>query len=290
MQVTVILPPWLSDRGERDALARTGAALAAGGQLDVLACTGAADVAALVQRAAQELQAEAGLRRLVVLPAGPEGEQAAALIAVRLGGAPLGRCTHLAVEGGIVAARRAVFGGRAEIELRSQAALTCATFSADAGAAASAPLPPMRGIALDAPPAFEAEPVAETAAFPRVEGAPLVVSGGRGIGTPEGFDLLARIARAVGAGVGGSLPAVDAGWVPVAHQVGQSGKFVSPRLYFAVAISGTPQHLAGIAPAARIVALNSDADAPIFARCDVGVLGDWREILPLVAARLESPP
>jgi electron transfer flavoprotein alpha subunit len=116
----------------------------------------------------------------------------------------------------------------------------------------------------------------------------MVVSGGRGIGAPEGFDLLARIANLLGAGLGGSLPAVDAGWVPVAHQVGQSGKFVSPRVYFAVAISGTPQHLAGIAPSARIVALNNDKDAPIFQRCDVGVVGDWREILPLVMDELET--
>jgi electron transfer flavoprotein alpha subunit len=123
---------------------------------------------------------------------------------------------------------------------------------------------------------------------PRVEGARLVVAGGRGMGGPEGFEWLSRIADALGAGLGGSLPTIDAGWIPVAHQVGQSGKFVAPRLYFAVGISGTPQHLAGVAPTARLVALNNDRDAAIFARCDVAVEGDWREILPLLAQQLEA--
>jgi electron transfer flavoprotein alpha subunit len=92
----------------------------------------------------------------------------------------------------------------------------------------------------------------------------------------------------VGAALGGSLPAVDAGWVPVARQVGQSGRFVSPRLYFAVGISGTPQHLAGVAGTTRIVALNQDPDAPIFNLADVGVVADWRELLPLLAERLDA--
>ena len=281
MRILIVNPPWITGRSEREAFARTGTALGPGSE--VLDITGNADAAALAERVASLL--EAGARQLVLLPAGPAGETAAALIAARAAVRALGRCTLVQVEGGKGHARRAVFGGRAELVLDSDAAITCATLRPDASA--SAPAPQARSIAMDAAPAFEAQPVPTPATHPRVEGASMVVSGGRGIGAPEGFDLLACIANLLGAGLGGSLPAVDAGWVPVAHQVGQSGKFVSPKVYFAVAISGTPQHLAGVAPSARIVALNSDKEAPIFQRCDVGVVGDWREILPLVAEELE---
>lgn len=286
MRVTIILPPWMQGRAEREALGQAGESIAAGAEIDLIEFTGAPNPAALAALAANALQPAA--RRLVLLPAGAEGEQAAALIAAALDGVPLGRCTYLAIEGEAVVARRAVFGGRAEIETRSEAALACATLRPDESRSkAGAVLPQARSIAIEET-GFQSEAVAAAATHPRLEGAPLVVSGGRGIGASEGFDLLARIAHLLGAGLGGSLPAVDAGWVPVAHQVGQSGKFVSPRMYFAVAISGTPQHLAGIAPGVRIVALNNDKEAPIFSRCDVGVVGDWREILPLVASQLEA--
>lgn len=283
MRILVVNPPWITNRSEREAFARTGAALGADSKCEALDVTGNADAAALAERVASLL--EAGERRLVLLPAGPDGEAAAALIAARAAGRSLGRCTRIQVEGDKVFARRAVFGGRAELVLDSDSAVTCATLRPDSAAPAASAQ--MQSITIDAAPAFEAQPVPTPATHPRVEGASMVVSGGRGIGAPEGFDLLARVANLLGAGLGGSLPAVDAGWVPVAHQVGQSGKFVSPKVYFAVAISGTPQHLAGVAPSARIVALNSDKEAPIFQRCDVGVVGDWREILPLVADELE---
>lgn len=284
MRVFIVVPPWVESRGDREAFVRS-AATVAGRDRELLDFSGRATAHALAGRLASRVDASS--RSLVLLPAGTEGEQAAAILAAELGGVTLGRCTHVAVEGDRVIARRAIFGGRAGIALHSDAAVTCATVRADAAAAAHAMQLPTQAIAIDETDPLPAEAVPSTARFPRVEGAGLVVSGGRGIGAPDGFDLLARVATALGAGLGGSLPAVDAGWVPVGHQVGQSGKFVSPRLYFAVAISGTPQHLAGIAPTARLVALNSDRDAPIFSRCDVGVEGDWREILPLLAAELE---
>ena len=89
-----------------------------------------------------------------------------------------------------------------------------------------------------------------------VDGAGIVVSGGRGIGDPAGFELLYEIAQQLGGAVGASLPAVDAGLAPVARQVGQSGKYVRPDIYLAVGISGTPQHMAGIDPHTRVVAVN----------------------------------
>ena len=107
-----------------------------------------------------------------------------------------------------------------------------------------------------------------------LQGARLVIAGGRGMQSEAGFALLHELADALHAAVGGSLPAVDAGWVSVSRQVGQSGKYVSPRVYVAVGISGTPQHLAGIGPHTRIVAINSDPRADIFGVAELGVVAD----------------
>jgi electron transfer flavoprotein alpha subunit len=284
MNVIVILPSWLG-AADRESLIAMATRLPVS-RVDALAFTGDASPGTVAARAVSEMDTIASSASLVLLPAGPDGEQCAALVAARMQGASFGRCTSVEVADGAVHARRGAFGGRAELLLRSDSRITCATLrpqACDRGAAAVHAVE----IAIEDPPRT-AEPVASNSALPRVDGAQVVVSGGRGMAGAEGFDLLARIASALGAGLGGSLPAVDAGWVPVAHQVGQSGKFVTPKVYFAVGISGTPQHLAGISPQARIVALNSDRDAPIFQRCDVAVEGDWREILPLLAHRLET--
>lgn len=285
-RIVLILHPWLASQDDRAALVAAAARLAPDAAVVAITVTRAGDAAAIVDHLVGQLDAAAPT--LLLAPAGAEGEQIAAGVAAAAGGCGLGLCTSLALDGTTVLARRAVFGGRAELALRSTAALTCAALRPAAVAPGAAAGVQHTEVTLDAPATFAAEPLPSSHSHPRVEGASLVVSGGRGIGGPDGFALLARIAGALGAGLGGSLPAVDAGWVPVAHQVGQSGKFVSPRLYFAVGISGTPQHLAGIAPDARIVALNKDRDAPIFARSDFGVEGDWQEILPLLADRLES--
>ena len=115
--------------------------------------------------------------------------------------------------------------------------------------------------------------------LPPVESARIVVSGGRGV-NEQGFALLEELAERLDGSLGGSLPAVDAGMVPVVRQVGVSGKFVSPDIYLAVGISGTPQHLAGISPDTRIVAINKDPAADIFKVASVGVVGDWEQVLP----------
>jgi electron transfer flavoprotein alpha subunit len=287
MRIVVVLHPWLASADERAALVAAAARLAPHAQVEALSFTRAADAAAIVGHLAGRLDAAAPT--LLLAPAGAEGEQIAAGVAAAASGCGLGLCAGLTVEQDAVLAQRAVFGGRAELTVRCTAGLACAAIRPSAVAAGERRATVRHTeVALDAPAAFEAKPLPASHSHPRVEGAALVVSGGRGMGGPDGFALLARIAGALGAGLGGSLPAVDAGWVPVAHQVGQSGKFVAPRLYFAVGISGTPQHLAGISPDARIVALNSDRDAPIFTRCAIGVEGDWREILPRLAERLET--
>jgi electron transfer flavoprotein alpha subunit len=118
--------------------------------------------------------------------------------------------------------------------------------------------------------------------------ADIIVAGGRGTGGPEGFNILKDLANTLGGAVGASRAAVDSGWIPYEHQVGQTGKTVKPKIYIACAISGAIQHLAGMRTSDCIVAINKDPEAPIFKSATIGIVGDYKAVVPKMLEKFKS--
>ncbi len=187
--------------------------------------------------------------------------------------------------------RRPIYAGNAIITVESPAdvklvaTIRTASFAAAAGGGSA----PIEAVSTDAVLPTHTRFVSLNAASsdrPDLQSAPRVVSGGRALGSAENFKIIYALADRIGAAVGASRAAVDAGYVPSDLQVGQTGKIIAPALYVAIGISGAIQHLTGIKDARTIVAINKDAEAPIFEVSDVGLIGDLFKIVPELTALL----
>lgn len=199
-------------------------------------------------------------------------------------------CIEVGDDGGVLTALRPMYAGKALARVRVTSQPAMATVRPNSYPAAAAGSPSVETVPVgDAAGRAVVVEVERTASSrPDVAEADIIVSGGRGMGGPEHFALLERLADVLGAAVGASRAVVDAGWRPHADQVGQTGKTVSPSLYIACGISGAVQHLAGMKTSKLIIAFNKDPEAPIFSVADYGIVGDVFEIVPAFTDAVEA--
>ena len=210
----------------------------------------------------------------------------------RLGGSSMADGVALAIDDGALQVTRSAYGGRATAvyRLARDPAVVWLRARAFPPAPETGRTCELESIApqLPQPAVRVVERHRETSDGVPLEDARLVVSGGRGLGGPEPFAELEKLAATIGATVGASRVACDEGWVPATWQIGQTGKKIAPDLYLAVGISGAAQHLLGIADSKVIAAINTDADAPIFKHSAFGIVEDYRKVLPLLIERLAA--
>lgn len=224
---------------------------------------------------------------LILLAHDAQGQELGPRLAARLGAGCVTDCIGFEVKDGKVLARKPVFGGKAVAGYLPGSATLVATVrprtqapAADEPGVGTEVMPVALTLSESMGLTRVVDQIREVAAGPKLEEARIVISGGRGLGGPEPFAELQRFAELVGGAVGASRAACDAGWVPSSWQVGQTGKMVAPDLYIAIGISGASQHLAGISSAKNVIAINKDAEAPIFKRATLGVVADYKTVLP----------
>ena len=236
---------------------------------------------------------------IVLVSATPQGRDLAPRVAARISAGLTADCTGLDIddEEGLLVQTRPAFGGNlmATIVCR-QARPQMATVRPGVMKALSADAS-RTGEVVTIPVHLDERSVVtkiieivqqESGAQVNLQDAEIIVSGGRGLGKPENFALIRDLADALGAAVGASRAAVDAGWIPAYHQVGQTGRTVQPKLYIACGISGAVQHLAGMGSSDVIVAINKDPSAPIFNVATYGIVGDLFEIVPALTKKLRE--
>jgi electron transfer flavoprotein alpha subunit len=224
------------------------------------------------------------------------GFEVGAGLAARLGAGVAMEVTAVRAEGGKLIAERPILGDSAisEINFRSDVGIIIGRLNAfetkEAGSGAAAVEDVQVELSPHAQQATMVQRGEQRGADVDIEGADVLVAGGRGLGKPEGFELVEELAKAFGgnSAVAATRAVVDAGWYPYAAQIGQTGKTVAPKLYLAAGISGAIQHKVGMQSSENIVAINKDANAPIFEFSDLGVVGDLNKIVPKLAEAIRA--
>ncbi|MHB1089012.1 MAG: electron transfer flavoprotein subunit alpha/FixB family protein [Acidimicrobiales bacterium] len=246
----------------------------------------ASAIAALVQ--------SAGAPDAILIPTSYDGRDIAGRLSARLDRPVLTNVTGLVDEGGLVT-EHPVFGGSQTVRARFTGegpgliVVRAKSFASEsAGGAPAAVVAAPVGPSTSTANARIANSHVEERTGPKLEEAAVVVSGGRGLGEAEKYSLIEETAKLLNGAPGASRAIVDAGWVPYSYQVGQTGKTVKPTVYIACGISGATQHMVGMKGSKNIVAINKDADAPIFQIADFGIVGDVHKVLPALIEALKA--
>jgi len=233
--------------------------------------------------------------KLALLAASANGKDLAPALAAAASSALMTDVTELSAADGAINVKKPVFAGKAIADFSASSDMVVVTMRpnvftpATAEAGRTAPVEVVdAGVSADDVRAVVKEVLAKASEKLDLTEADIIVSGGRGLKGPENWHLIENLAEAVGGVCGASRAVVDAGWRPHDEQVGQTGKTVSPKLYIAIAISGAIQHLAGMRTSKCIVAINTDAEAPIFKVADYGIVGDAFEVVPVLTEELKK--
>jgi len=222
----------------------------------------------------------------ILVASTPENKEIAARTAFKLGSGFLADAVEVAADGSVT---QSIFGGAVSVTAKVARGIPVISLRAN-----SVPAAPQAGAAERVPVQVSLSDSARAARItdrveeakgsrPSLQDASVIVSGGRGVGSADNFKVVEQVADALGAAVGASRAATDAGWVPHTMQVGQTGVTVAPQLYIALGISGAIQHRAGMQTSKTIVAVNKDPEAPIFELADFGVVGDLFQVAPQLA-------
>ena len=230
---------------------------------------------------------------VIFLPASSMGKDLAPCLSAKLNAGVASDCTQLKVEDGKIIATRPVFSGKGflDLEITSEKkifTLRPNVFTISQTTNELATVEEFKPQLEEKDFSTIVTEVKQSSSKKDVTEADIIVTGGRGLKSPENFVMIEKLAETLGAAVGASRAVVDAGWRPHDEQVGQTGKTVSPSLYIAVAVSGAVQHMAGMSTSKYIVAINKDKDAPIFSIADYGIVGDAFEIIPAMTEEINK--